>query len=327
MASVLPLHAQDATNKPSGPLSARSAVSAFSNATAPAAQNLDAVIAELQQANHDVTHLYEGTDEDTDDETDHGQPRTFWKKVSHVRAELRHFLHIPAFHYTIIGMVLLDLLVVFVELVLALLNLPCYTEAQKEFFEEHGIDDIPRPANCKLEESTALTNADWFLWSVSVFLLSLFVIELILAGFAFGIKHFKKPIYFIDAVIVTASLTLEVYFKFGEAGNLKTAPSALIALRLWKIVRAVHAIAHSVELKNQTIIKQIKAAKANLEASYEHVTELLEQQEWKILYLRKRAPQVTDDELDHHVQEQVLEREKKESREEFSNEKSDAAAA
>ena len=116
-----------------------------------------------------------------------------------MRAHLRHTLHAPAFHYTVIGLVILDLVIVFIDLVVSLLNLPCLTEEQLQWFEEHNIDELPPTPNCKLAESPALEGGEWFLWAFSVFLLSLFAIELILSLFAFGPKHFKKPIYFSSA--------------------------------------------------------------------------------------------------------------------------------
>lgn len=198
-------------------------------------------------------------------------------------------------------MVLLDLLVVFIELIIALLNLSCFTEEQKLYFAQHGIVELPLPASCKLQETNASDDAEWFLWLLSVTLLSIFIAELIEAGIAFGfVTHFRKPIYMVDAIIVTVSFTVEVYFKFAKS-SLKSAPSTLIALRLSKIVRAVHAITHSIGLKNQAIIKRVEAAKAVLEASHQQISSMFEQQEWKISYLRAKVTQVTDTELEDYV--------------------------
>jgi hypothetical protein len=64
--SVLPIHAQDAVDQslaPVTPFSARSA-----QTTRSVVNNLDAVLDEIRQVNHDVTHLYGDDGEDTDDE-------------------------------------------------------------------------------------------------------------------------------------------------------------------------------------------------------------------------------------------------------------------
>lgn len=317
--SVLPLHVQDTTEKgalsprSANPLSARTGISTYSTQSV-AGQQIDEVIAELQKANHDATHLYDASDEDTDDE-DAGKPG-FWHKVGHYRAVLRHLLHLPAFHITIICMVLTDLVIVFIELTLTLLNLPCYTDAQLEGFAELGIpeDRLPPPEGCQLHESSALEKGDTALWAISVSLLSIFVIELFLSGVAFGFyRHFKKPIYLIDAIIVSVSLILEVYFRYGNSGaNLHNAPSTIIILRMWKIVRAVHAIAHSIEMKNQSVINRLKTTRDQLETAYQHVTEALEQQQFQIQYLRRKAPDVNDAELNAYADEEVRKLKEKE---------------
>ncbi|KAJ7849175.1 hypothetical protein B0H13DRAFT_2361452 [Mycena leptocephala] len=213
------------------------------------------------------------------------------RKIVHWRGRLGNILESTKFHYVIISMVLLDLLVVFIELIIALLNLPCFTEEQKLYFAQHGIVELPLPANCKLQETNASDDAERFLWSLSVTLLSIFIAELIAAGIAFGfVTHFRKPIYMVDAII----------------SSLKSAPSTLIALRLSKIVRAVHAITHSIGLKNQAIIKRVEAAKAVLEASHQQISSMFEQQEWKISYLRAKVTQVTDTELEDYVRQHRL---------------------
>lgn len=206
------------------------------------------------------------------------------------------------FHYTIIGLVLLDLLIVFIELILSLLSLPCYTEEQKLYFSEHGLMDLPVPTNCKLPESHGTETADWFLWALSTTLLTIFVVELFAAGIAFGfITRYKKPIYMIDAIVVLSSFVSEIYFKFGKA-SLRAAPSTLIALRMSKIIRAVHAITHSIVVKSHAIISRVRTAKAILETSYHNLSSMFEQQERKISYLRSKATQVTDMELDEYVE-------------------------
>ena len=64
--SVLPIHVQDAPDKSLGPVTPFSARSA--QTTRSVVNNLDAVLEEIRQVNHDVTHLYDNDDEDTDDE-------------------------------------------------------------------------------------------------------------------------------------------------------------------------------------------------------------------------------------------------------------------
>jgi hypothetical protein len=261
------------------------------------------IVIKLEEETEETKELFDldESDEESPDE-DEKHPHPLLHKINHFRAHLRHLLHVPRFHYTVIGMVMFDLIVVFIDLVLSLLNLPCFTEDQLAKFRVIGLNNPPESANCILHESSALTGADWFLWSLSVSLLSCFMLEVLASLFAFGPRHFKKPLYAIDGAVVTASLVMEVFFRFGDHGKLGASPSALIVLRLWKIVRAIHAIAHSIELKNQAIIQEVQAAKAHVEEEHHQAAEALERDELKIQYLRMKAPEVQDTELDEHVE-------------------------
>jgi hypothetical protein len=217
---------------------------------------------------------------------------------------------LPKFHYAIIGLVILDMVIVFVDLVVSLLSLPCPTDAQLEFFKEHGLDELPSYPRCKLRETPSLEAGEWALWSLSIVLLGIFCIELFLSLIAFGPKHFKKPIYAIDAIVVSASLVLEVFFKFADGGKLETAPSAIITLRLWKIVRAIHAIAHSIELKNKEIIRAVKKAKAEVEETMVDLEKALEREQVANTYYREQAPHVKEEDVDRYVEKEMREREK-----------------
>jgi len=58
---------------------------------------------------------------------------------------------------------------------------------------------------------------------------------------------------------------MELYFHFGDIGRAGRAASAIVILRLWKVVRAIHAVTHSITMKNQMLIKKIQEAKFLLE--------------------------------------------------------------
>jgi len=268
-----------------------------------AAEALDVIVVKLEEETEETKELFDFKEEESYEEK---ESHSWLGKVNHFRAHLRHLLHIPVFHYTIIGMVMFDLVIVFIDLVISLLNLPCFTEDQLEKFRELGLtEDPPESPNCILHESNALKGGEWFLWGLSVFLLSCFMVEVFASLFAFGPRHFKKPLYAIDALVVTASLTMEVFFKFGNHGELGSSPSALIVLRMWKIVRAIHAIAHSIELKNQAIIKEVVAAKTQVEEEHQQAEEELERERLMLQYLRAKVPEVEDTELEEHVVKEI----------------------
>ncbi len=67
--------------------------------------------------------------------------------------------------------------------------------------------------------------------------------------FGWGLQRLKKPIFTIDLIIVEASLLMEIFFRFSPDINTGASPAALVLLRLWKIIRAIHAVAHSVEMR------------------------------------------------------------------------------
>ncbi|KIY50227.1 hypothetical protein FISHEDRAFT_71839 [Fistulina hepatica ATCC 64428] len=334
---VLPLHAQDTVVAPpaglsvsivephrsprtthlkSPPLSARTGVSSRTGISARTGISRCTAMSEKSVVAETLDNIINGLDtkednnvfddgDDVDDQSyDSSETHTLLEKINHVRAKTRHILHVPKFHYTIIGLVILDLVIVFVDLVISLLQAPCFSDEQLESFKESGINP-PENSGCVLPDSTSVTDAEWVLWALSVFLLALFVLELLASLFAFGWRHFTKILFAVDAIVVVASFILEIYFKFGDDGKLETNPSALIVLRLWKIVRAIHAIAHSIELKNQAIIKEIKGAKAEAEEEHSQTRDLLEREQLKLDYLRSQVPHVDDAALETYVEREL----------------------
>ena len=167
---------------------------------------------------------------------------------------------------------------------------------------------------CLLEYSSDLIRAELFLFYFSVLLLSLFVIEVFLSFYAFGWKYYKNPLYLIDAIIVYASFIMELYFHYGNIGRAGRAASAIIILRLWKIIRAIHAVAHSITLKNRLLIKKIQEAKILLEEEKEQTEKTLEKQDIKLEYLMnllttlEKLPNKSH--IDHYVNKTWLQRRK-----------------
>jgi hypothetical protein len=135
---------------------------------------------------------------------------------------------------------------------------------------------------CLLEYSIHLIRADLFLFYFSVSLLSLFVLEILISFYAFGWQYYKNLLYLLDGTIVFASFMMEIYFHFGNIGRAGRAASAIVILRLWKIVRAIHAVAHSITLKNRLLIKKIQEAKILLEEEKQMTEQTLEKQEIKL---------------------------------------------
>lgn len=139
--------------------------------------------------------------------------------------------------------------------------------------------------SCLLDHSHSLADGETFLFVCSVSLLVIFVLEVFLCIYAYGSKYFRNPLYVLDGSVVIASFIMEFYFHFGDIGRAGRAASAIVILRLWKVIRAVHAVAHSITLKNQLLIQKIQEAKVLLEKEKEEAEETLEKQDIKLEYL------------------------------------------
>ncbi|KAJ1555368.1 Voltage-gated hydrogen channel 1 [Cladochytrium tenue] len=173
----------------------------------------------------------------------HHQPARF------SREWLAHLLHNDAFHRIIIGLVLFDLVLVFLDLILAVSS-SCTPES-----EAAGAYLTCKP---NLRESDSLTIAEAALFWMSVVLLCGFAVEVLLSVYARGIRHLFSFVMAADAVVVYMSLFLELYFHFKN--DEETGVGALVILRIWKLVRAMHAISHSLEMKAKAIIAEIRAS-------------------------------------------------------------------
>lgn len=141
-----------------------------------------------------------------------------------------------------------------------------------------GYNATEQRSECLLELTHTVEHAELALYYTSLVLISVFVIEILLAFYAFGWRRYTKLLYLLDAIIVLASFVMEVYFHFGNVGKAGRAAAGLVVLRLWKIVRAIHAIAHSMALRNHMIVTEIEKARAILIEEKLQAEEMIEQQ-------------------------------------------------
>ncbi|CAF1053488.1 unnamed protein product [Adineta ricciae] len=214
-----------------------------------------------------------------------------WIKKS--RKFIVHLMEQPTFHYAIIVLIILDLIIVFVELIIAQLSLPCLTDDE---LEKYNVTE--QRSECLLSPSTSTENAETALYYVSLVLISIFVIEILCAFYGFGWRRYTKLLYLLDAIIVIASFIMEVYFHFGNIGKAGRAAAGLVVLRLWKIIRAIHAIAHSMALRNHMIVTEIEKARNILNEEKVRAENVIRVQSMEIqelknmLYNRKRSNSV-----------------------------------
>ena len=218
-----------------------------------------------------------------------------------LRQRLNYFLLQRGFHYSIIILVLIDLVVVLVDLVLAQLSSPCFTAAE---MSEYNISN--QRDTCFLPPSSDLRNGELFLFYFSVCLLLIFVSELVLSFLAFGWRHYLNPLFFLDGLLVFTSFVMELYFHFGNLGRAGRAAAAIVLLRLWKIVRAIHAVAHSITVKNRALIQKIREAQTIIEEEKKCTEKMLDKLEIKVEYfiglLKELGAKVpASEDIDRHV--------------------------
>ncbi len=160
-------------------------------------------------------------------------------------------------------------------------------------------------ATCLLPYSVSLSRGELFLFYCSVFLLIIFVFEIFISFYGFGWRHYKNPLYLLDAIIVFSSFVMELYFHYGYIGRAGRAAAALVILRLWKIIRAIHAVAHSITLKNRLLIKKIQEAQTIIEEDKLNTEKMLEKQDIKTEYLMNILKTIgklpTSEHIDNYV--------------------------
>lgn len=213
------------------------------------------------------------------------------------RKYLSKYLSQAEFHYFIIALVITDIIVVFVDLILGLfkeihhllnrrffplaqLSSPCLTDDEMLYYNTTDQRD-----SCLLPLSSSLLRGETFLFYLSLILLMIFVIDVVVSFYAFGWQHYRNPLYLMDGIIVVSSFVMEIYFHYGNIGRAGRAAAAMVVLRLWKIVRAIHAVAHSITVKNHLLIKKIREAQTAIEEDKLNAEQIMEKQEIKLEYL------------------------------------------
>jgi hypothetical protein len=135
-----------------------------------------------------------------------------------------------------------------------------------------------QPSECLLPLSRSVDDGELALFYISLILISTFVLEIFAAFYAFGWRRYTKLLYLFDAIVVLVSFILEVYFHFGNVVKIGRAAAGLVVLRLWKIIRAIHAIAHTMALRNHIIVEEIEQAREMLNDEKLHAEKTIDQQ-------------------------------------------------
>ena len=160
------------------------------------------------------------------------------------------------------------------------LSLACFSEEQMKQY-----NTTEQPNNCLVLPSAALDKGEAALFYISLIIVSIFVLEIFTAFYAFGWRRYTKLLFFFDAFIVISSFILEIYFYYGNVGNAGKASAGIVVLRMWKIIRAIHAVAHAVTLRNHIIIEEIEKAREVINEEKLEAENTINEQRDEINYL------------------------------------------
>lgn len=182
------------------------------------------------------------------------------------QAKILRIIHSNTVQYLLMGLLLLDVVILFVELYLTA-EFPscsiierdaiscCMTDGgddnvrrwlegdtkDHELCEEGAASDYA--AGCDEYKYSQVHTVDLVLRIMTIAILSSFAIELVILMAACGVKtFFSNFFYILDLVVVSISLALEILFLILDEAQLELLVGILILSRLWRFVRIGHGI-------------------------------------------------------------------------------------
>jgi Ion transport protein len=208
------------------------------------------------------------------------------------RYKVLKFLHSNKVQIMLIGLLLLDVIILFVELLILAIYPHCsiivrdaisccpVTKAVR-FLQETtdgsvcelpGTEPAPEyEAGCNENKWEAVDNAETAMFALTITILSIFMIELTISMIALTPQIFFRQFFFLlDFVIITVSLILEVIFHVFHDDLYQSLAGVLVVFRLWRFVRIGHGI---MEITNEIAHKEY----AGLQAYTEALEELLKE--------------------------------------------------
>jgi hypothetical protein len=201
------------------------------------------------------------------------------------RAKVLRFLHRPSVEFTLMGLLMLDVIILFVELFI-FAEFPSCTIVERDAIsccpmssgENHSErwlasehydlceegSEGEYPATCDEHKYPGVHTTEVLLRSITFIILSIFMVELLLLIAACGIRKFMSHLFYVvDLVIVSVSLALEIVVIMLDESQLELAVGLLILTRVWRFVRIGHgliATTHELTAKEQeTRIEKLEA--------------------------------------------------------------------
>jgi hypothetical protein len=188
------------------------------------------------------------------------------------QARILAIIHHKWVQRILMGLLLLDVLVLFVELFLAAEFPSCHIISrdalsccpisldeennhmirflssengahESSLCDEGYSEDFAGAATCDDHKYPALHRAHNALFGITMGILSCFIVELTLLCICLGIKTFcRHSFYVLDAAVVTSSFVLELVFHLQRNDAAATAVGFIVLGRLWRFVRIGHGL-------------------------------------------------------------------------------------
>lgn len=181
------------------------------------------------------------------------------------QAKILHFVHKSSVTYFLVGLLLLDVIILFVELFLTAEFPECRIverdsvscceamagdDDHARFLSEEGEHNYCEfgypgayPSGCDPHKYPGVHIAHQVLRWITVLILSTFFTELLILIVAFGpCVFFSHFFYCFDFFVVTVSLGLEISFLILQEAQVEFLVGLLILGRLWRFVRIGHGI-------------------------------------------------------------------------------------
>ncbi|GBG26161.1 Hypothetical Protein FCC1311_023812 [Hondaea fermentalgiana] len=156
------------------------------------------------------------------------------------RSSSIRWLHARNTQYTLTGLLMFDVILLFAQVFLDAHFPPCYAITNNaECVDSSGVESLTAHIHCE-EHSDIVHSTSAIMYVVSLVILIIFEIELVLAFITLGPFQFLRNLsYQLDIFIVTTSIALEILLHETEDDAIA---SALIIARVWRLIRISHGL-------------------------------------------------------------------------------------
>ena len=174
------------------------------------------------------------------------------------RYKVMKVMHSKTVQYTLMGLLMLDVIILFVEVFLfasypmcSLIERDgiscCPDSGDHRFLSEEGICPAGTKdsghAYCDDHKWERVHKVEEFLFVLTIFILSLFFVELNIIMVTLRPRiFFRQAFLLLDYVIVSVSLTLESVFHALSEPQIQSLVGLLIVARMWRFIRIAHGI-------------------------------------------------------------------------------------